>query len=61
MNSYVSLPSLEQVRRMVTWTACPVHNEMVGLDSEGHVIGRCAGCMAESARALLVIEKGEAA
>jgi hypothetical protein len=34
---------------------------MVGLDAEGHVLGRCSGCAGEAARATVVIERGEAA
>lgn len=51
-NSYADLPTLAEARLMVTWTSCPVHHQMVGLDDEGHVVGRCALCMAEAAQAL---------
>lgn len=56
-NDYSNLPTIHEARLMVTWTSCPVHHQMVGLDCEGHVVGRCAGCMAEAAQALTKLKE----
>lgn len=39
---------------------CPVHGQMVALDTDGHLLGRCEGCMEEAADALILIQSGVA-
>lgn len=46
---YDTLPTLEEIARMATWVDCPVHGCKVGVDSAGHVVGRCAECATEAA------------
>jgi hypothetical protein len=47
------------VTHAVYMVACPVHHRLVGLDADGHLLGRCPGCITEAAEAQRKIERGD--
>ena len=57
-NNYDHIPGADKVRAMVRWVDCPVHGLKVGLDKDGHVLGRCSSCAQEAAAAQALIEAG---
>lgn len=54
---YTELP-LDASFARVRWTRCPAHGCRVGLDKDGHVVGRCGECANEAARGFAVIANG---
>lgn len=54
--AYELLPTVIAAHRMVTWVECPAHSFKVGLDIDGHLVGRCPTCATHAAQAMKSIE-----
>lgn len=49
----------ENGRIPIALFSCPAHGSHVGLDGEGHLLGRCEGCIEEAAQGIALFTRNQ--